>query len=187
MHRRKLPQLGSPTLQRAEIESEQLRKEDDVRAEADEYRKRPREPRARQPARVRATLPVIDEQLVGRRVDVAWEMTYNKRTGGQYVTTRWCPGKITRSSTTTTSSEGRRLGLGWMGENQSRWNYGIEEAGLADLTLRGDMDYSLQGGTTLTAFAAYSTIVDSDLSDWFDFIGIDPDQFFGGLGVRWTF
>lgn len=80
-----------------------------------------------------------------------------------------------------------RLGLGWMGESQSLWNYGIEEAGLADLTLRGDMDYKLQGGTTLTAFAAYSTIVDSDLSDWFDFIGIDPDQLFGGLGVRWTF
>ena len=40
------------------------------------------------------------------------------------------------------------------------------------------MDYSLEGGTTLTAFAAYSTI-GPDLSDWFDFIGIDPDQIFG--------
>ena len=44
MHRRKLPQLGSPTLQRAEIESEQLRATNDVHAAALEYRKRPREP-----------------------------------------------------------------------------------------------------------------------------------------------
>ena len=112
MHRRKLPQLGSPTLQRAEIESEQLRATDDVRAAALEYRKRPREPCARQPKRT--ALPEITDALIESRVDVAWEMTYNKREGGQYVTTRWCPGMITRISTATTRSNGKLLGLGWI-------------------------------------------------------------------------
>ena len=71
LHRRSLPQLGAPTLQRVEVEREQLRDEDDVRAAAVEYLERPRERRTRAPAVGRQSgMPEITEELAARPEEV---------------------------------------------------------------------------------------------------------------------
>ena len=115
LHRRKLPQLGTATTQRIEIEGEQLRATDDVRAAAVEYRKRPLE---RRPQRARAStrpaLPEINAALVGRRVHVMYEATYEKRGGGQVTCNRWFPGEIKQVSTSGTREGRKKLGLGWI-------------------------------------------------------------------------
>ncbi len=86
------------------------------------------------------------------------------------------------------------LSLGWMDDNMVFWNYGDPQtSGLADTTLRTTVDHSLAPHVTLTGFAEYSTIVDSDLRDWFGTLqnssidGIDPDQLYAGFGIRWSY
>lgn len=81
------------------------------------------------------------------------------------------------------------FGLGWMDGDQTFWNYGqpSRSSGLADATLRVDVDHEIQQGTILTGFLAYSRIVDSELREWFDVINIDPTQLAIGAGVRWLF
>ena len=100
MHRRVLPALGTPTLQRVAFESEQLRGAKALSAAAADYRARLSVPTARPRCRAqKPDLPAIDDdELVTRqqRVDVAWELAYNRRGGGQLANTFWCPGRITR-------------------------------------------------------------------------------------------
>lgn len=81
------------------------------------------------------------------------------------------------------------FGLAWMDGDQAWWNYGQADrsSGLADLTLRGAFEYTLQANTIASVFAAYSRVMDSAYRDWFDFIEIDPDQFYVGLGIRWEY
>lgn len=79
------------------------------------------------------------------------------------------------------------LNLGWSGADESLWNYGLAESGFSDLRGEARLSYFLDARTTLRALLAAGTIVDSDLSDWFDVIGIDSQNVWGGLGVTWTF
>ena len=80
------------------------------------------------------------------------------------------------------------LGLAWMDSDQAAWNFAQpDDSGLADLILRGTAERQLDKHTTATGFVVYSTVLDSEFRDWFDVIGIDPDQFYVGLGVRWAY
>lgn len=85
------------------------------------------------------------------------------------------------------------LHLGYSDANQSLWNYGLEEAGFADLG--GDMrlSYSIDSATKISIFVAASTLVDKDLRDWFDNVltdsglPISSDNLWGGIGLSWHF
>ena len=52
--------------------------------------------------------------LVGRRVHVMYEATYEKRGGGQVTCNRWFPGEIKQVSTSGTREGRKKLGLGWI-------------------------------------------------------------------------
>lgn len=82
-----------------------------------------------------------------------------------------------------------RLGLGWMDGEQVFWHYGLPDGtrGLADATARVEATYRLRPGVDAKAFLAYSTIVDGELRDWFDLIGIEQDHVYGGLGISMQF
>ena len=115
LHRRALPQLGTATLQRVALESEQLHSLDEVRAAAEERRKRPRQRSPKRAVRPRPELPPlpeIDDQLAKRRIVVVYEMTHNKRDGSSLTRSYWCPGVIDKVSTATTTFNGMKLGLG---------------------------------------------------------------------------
>lgn len=86
------------------------------------------------------------------------------------------------------------VSIGWMDDDMVFWNYADpNNSGLADATLRATVDHTLAPHVTLTGFAEYSTVVDSDLRDWFDSLqsasidGVDPDQLYAGVGVRWSY
>jgi hypothetical protein len=80
------------------------------------------------------------------------------------------------------------LSLGYSDEDQSDWNYGLPESGLADLRATGRVSYLFDAHTTLHASLNGSTMVDEDLRDWFDDdINVDPDTFWITLGVTWAY
>ena len=80
------------------------------------------------------------------------------------------------------------LSLGHVDDDQANWLYGtsLGEDGFADLRLTGEVQHAYDANTTFRASLNYSTMIDSDLSDWFDVIGIDPDNFWIALGVTWA-
>ena len=77
------------------------------------HRKQPRSARS---APRRRELPNIDASLIDERIEVMWELTYNRRGGGEYVTKQWCAGTIKDVSATSTfdtsGPKRRKLGLG---------------------------------------------------------------------------
>lgn len=80
------------------------------------------------------------------------------------------------------------FGLSWMDGDQAQWNYAQPgDSGLADLTLRATAERVLDDHTTVTGFLAYSRVMDSTFRDWFDLIGIDPNQLYLGIGFRWSY
>ncbi len=83
------------------------------------------------------------------------------------------------------------VSLGWSDEEQSFWNYGVPDgfggSGLADLQGTGRLFYQYDDHTSFQLLLAASTIVDSDIKDWFDLIEIDSDQFWASIGVGWSF
>ena len=58
--------------------------------------------------------PEINAELINRNVDVAWELTCQKRDGGEYTRTCWCRGVIKRVSTGSTRIDGSKAGRGWI-------------------------------------------------------------------------
>ena len=158
MHRRVLPTLGTPTLQRVAFESEQLRGPEALRADAAAYRARPSAPMARKRRAQKPDMPAIDDDLVTRqqRVDVAWEMTYNRRGGGVLVQTYWCPGRITRVRSDSrggwiyveydNGSSGWLLASRpsfWMAEKAGAWRFEVTEDADGDADDEGDGDHDL--------------------------------------------
>lgn len=77
--------------------------------------------------------------------------------------------------------------LGYSEENHSDWTYGVDEAGLADLRGSAAVSYFFDESTTVYLGVGASTIIDSEIRDWFDIVGIDSDNFWVNLGVSWTF
>ncbi|MGE3164522.1 MAG: hypothetical protein AB7O52_06435 [Planctomycetota bacterium] len=79
------------------------------------------------------------------------------------------------------------VNLGYSDKKQSDWNYGLDRAGLADL--RGELKvfYAWNDTTTFMAGIAGATILDDELRDWFDLLGIESDNLWGFIGVLWTF
>lgn len=77
--------------------------------------------------------------------------------------------------------------LSYSDSKQAFWNYGLDEAGLADARLTATLSYHHSESTTLTLFAAYSTMIDGDYRDEFSDDGIDADNFWIGTGVSWGF
>jgi hypothetical protein len=75
---------------------------------------------------------------------------------------------------------------GWSGEDQSLWNYGFPEAGFADLGASAALFYQFDEFTVLHAEINATTIVDSELQDWFDVIGIESDNVWAALGIAWS-
>lgn len=83
------------------------------------------------------------------------------------------------------------LTLGISGEDQSFWNYGVTESGLADLIASVTYDVDVAPNTTFFVQAAGSTIIDSDIKDWFDVLnssrdGIDSENLWVVVGVNWN-
>ncbi len=80
-----------------------------------------------------------------------------------------------------------RGSLGYSGTGASEWSYGIREAGFADLHGTLTVTYAFDAKTVIGAHADASTIVDSELDQWFGQIGIPEDNYWAGLFVRWTY
>ncbi|MCA8959281.1 MAG: hypothetical protein KDC38_02160 [Planctomycetes bacterium] len=77
--------------------------------------------------------------------------------------------------------------VGYSDDNHSEWTYGLKEAGLADLRGTAKVNFAFDDRTDLFARLGASTILDSDLRDWFDLIGINENNIWLELGVDWSF
>lgn len=77
--------------------------------------------------------------------------------------------------------------VGWSSESQSWWNYGVRAQGFADLQGGATVAYAWDDRTTLGATLQGSTILDSDIADWFDLLGIDTSNVWVGAFVRWRY
>ena len=101
-----------------------------------------------------------------QRVDVAWELAYNRRGGGQLAKTFWCPGRITRVRSDSRGgwiyveyddkSSGWLLASRpsfWMAEKACAWRFEVTEDADGDADDEGDGDHDLvdaddDGGTS---------------------------------------
>lgn len=84
------------------------------------------------------------------------------------------------------------LTVGFSGEDQSFWNYGIAESGLADLIASVTYDRQVAPNATFFAQLAGSTILDDDIKDWFDVLnatrdGIDSENLWVVVGMQWNY
>ncbi len=77
--------------------------------------------------------------------------------------------------------------VGYSDGDHSLWTYGLSESGLADLVGKARVNYRFDDRTTIFTSINGSTILDRDLRDWFDLIGIDDDNLWFELGVDWKF
>ena len=115
MHTRELFTLGEPTLQRAEVESMQTCSADELAAEAVKYREQRRAACPAGSKSRRRDMPEINDKPKGRRIDVAWNLTYKLKSGAKVTNVFWCPGTIAAVSTVeTTGEDGKTLGTGWI-------------------------------------------------------------------------
>ena len=115
MHTRELYTLGEPTLQRVEVEGMQTCSGDELAAEAAKYREQRRAACPAGSKSRRRDMPEINDKLKGRRIDVAWNLTYKLKGGGEVTKVFWCPGTIAAVSTVeTTGEDGKTLGTGWI-------------------------------------------------------------------------
>lgn len=84
------------------------------------------------------------------------------------------------------------VSVGFSGEDHSLWAYGVAESGLADLNVSGTLNYQADEHTLLFFTLAGSSILDSDIADWFDIMnatrdGIDSENFWAIVGVNWNY
>lgn len=79
------------------------------------------------------------------------------------------------------------VSLGYSDKRQSDWNYGLREAGLADLRVSALLSYLLDQNTEIVLGLNASKMLDSDLQDWFDLIGLESTNVWGSLGVVWSY
>ena len=115
LKRRKLPAIGTLTLQRGELDSREMRTANEIKAAAAALAAAPRAargPRAARAAPDRPTAPPIDS-LVGKDVRFVFEMEY-RETGKKKVKGLFeCPGHIERVSDASTTVGRKKLGVGF--------------------------------------------------------------------------
>ena len=75
--------------------------------------------------------------------------------------------------------------LGWGDEDNNAFYFGPSESGIADAGLTAGLVYTLTESMSVSVFAAYSEIIDSDLEDAADVAYSDSDNTIVGLG--WSF
>ena len=49
------------------------------------------------------------------------------------------------------------------------------------------VDYRYDANTDIFLRVAYSTFIDDAQEDWFETIGVESDNTWAGLGVRWSY
>lgn len=72
-------------------------------------------------------------------------------------------------------------------DRMSEWNYGLLEAGIADLRGSVEIGYQVDPRTLVTLGIHGSTMVDDEFRSWFDDLGIDKDVIWVTVGAIWTF
>lgn len=77
--------------------------------------------------------------------------------------------------------------VGWSSESQSLWNYGVRASGLADAQMGATVQYAANETTMIGVTVQGSTIVDDDIADWFDVLGIDSNNVWAGAFVQWSY
>lgn len=76
---------------------------------------------------------------------------------------------------------------GWTSKNQSKWDYGIDEQGFSDV--RGTLEVRYEWDPQFDTFVGvhFSTIIDDDIRDWFDQVGIEQDNLWVTAGLGWHY
>lgn len=77
--------------------------------------------------------------------------------------------------------------VGAMGGDQARAYFGVDQNGIADLSLTGTWSRRFDEATTLRASATILTVVDRSYADALDAQGRDDAAIVLNAGVRWTF
>ena len=109
MQTRKLPSLGEPTLQRVDIQKGEIVEVEELERLAAE---RIVAPRAARNASARSTkMPEINAELIGKRIEAAWDLTYNLANGSSATGLFWCPGIVEAVSDDTTRVDGKKLAM----------------------------------------------------------------------------
>ena len=76
--------------------------------------------------------------------------------------------------------------IGFSGSDHSYYAYGVRESGLADARATVTATYNQSPQVTLRARLGASTIIDGDIEDQFDAIGIESDNAWLSLGLDWS-
>ena len=85
-------------------------------------------------------MPEINDQLINRKIEAAWNLTYNLANGGSATGLFWCPGVVEAVSDASTQVDGKGIGTGWIfiayddGEKcwslaSERWRWDSTKAG----------------------------------------------------------
>lgn len=77
--------------------------------------------------------------------------------------------------------------LGYSDDDHSEWAYGLDEGGISDARATAEVDFAFDDRTTFFGGIGGSTVVDSDIDDWFDALDIDSDNIWLSGGVRFRF
>lgn len=83
-----------------------------------------------------------------------------------------------------------RLAAGYSDEDHADWTYGRAPEFDADFTVvlaEAQVDYRYDANTDIFLRVAYSTFIDDAQEDWFETIGVESDNTWAGLGVRWSY
>jgi len=79
--------------------------------------------------------------------------------------------------------------VGLNDDKHALWTYGVpngDGGGLADLRLVTSLEHDLSETTTLFGRIGYSTILGSEIADWFDVIEVETENTWLVLGAGWS-
>ena len=78
--------------------------------------------------------------------------------------------------------------VGYASEEQSDWLYALPQAGLADARGKIELTYQYDANTLLSVAVHGSTVIDDDIADWFEIVGIlETNPIWFSVGVNWFF
>ncbi|HLU48733.1 MAG TPA: hypothetical protein VK116_11640, partial [Planctomycetota bacterium] len=77
--------------------------------------------------------------------------------------------------------------IAYSDNGHSLWTYGLDESGFADFRGTGSLAYAFNANTVGFLGVSGSVIIDGDLQDWFDVIGIDSENVWVHGGMEFTF